>query len=96
MKKSRFFDKAQLLITIIGLSAFAVSLIFYMVMVLTAKVTYKESGDIDQVIYNSTLMCIYGIFSSTHLLMLAWFIIRALTFKRRMKEIETQNNILPL
>ena len=95
MKKSRFFDKAQLLITIIGLSALAVSLVFYVVMVITAKVTYKESGAIDQIIYNPTLMGIYGAFSSTHLLMLSWFIIRAITFKSRMKELEA-NNVLPL
>ena len=84
--EKKFFDKPQLLITIIGVFAFVISIILFIIMFLTGTVTYKDNGTIDEIIYQPTLFSIYSVFILIHFLMLLWFILRAITFKLRIRE----------
>ena len=89
MDKLRFFDRPQLTIAIVGVSSLMLSSILYIVMLFTAQVTYLENGDIDTLTYNPILFSIFGIFTLLHLLALVWFIIRAITYKKRAKEYDS-------
>jgi len=86
MNNKRLFDRPQLIIGIIGISAFFVATILYVVMLITANVTYLDNGEIDTLTYNPTLFSIRSIFSCIYLLALVWFVIRLITFKMRNKE----------
>jgi len=86
MNNKRLFDRPQLIIGIIGISAFFVATILYVVMLITADVTYLDNGEIDTLTYNPTLFSIRSIFSCIYLLALVWFVIRLITFKMRNKE----------
>ena len=86
MNKMKFFDRTQLLISIIGIAAFAISIAIFVPMFLTAKITYNESGAMESIEYNLVLQSIYSIFALTNVLALVWFVIRALTYKMRVKE----------
>jgi len=86
MNNKRLFDRPQLIIGIIGISAFFVATILYVVMLITADVAYLDNGEIDTLTYNPTLFSIRSIFSCIYLLALVWFVIRLITFKMRNKE----------
>ena len=86
MNKFKYFDRPQLLISIVGVSAFAISLIIYVIMFLTAQVIYSDEGVMENMIYNETLQNIYTLFLAIHLGAVTWFIARSITFKRRKKE----------
>lgn len=86
MNNKRLFDRPQLIIGIIGISAFFVATILYVVMLITANVTYLDNGEIDTLTYNPTLFSIRSIFSCIYLIALVWFVIRLITFKMRNKE----------
>lgn len=86
MNKLRFLDRPQLIIAITAVASLFISSILYIVSLITANVTYLDNGEIDTLTYNPTLFTIRGIFSLIHFLAVVWFIIRALTYRMRMKE----------
>ena len=90
MNKLKFFDRYQLIIAIVALSAFVLFLILYTIAFLTATATYKEPGVIDEIHYNPVLLGLFSSFFFVHLLAVIWFIIRAITFKMREKEYDAQ------
>ena len=86
MNKPRFFDKTQLLIAIIAVSATLLSLIFFIVMLFTATPTYDESGALTDLTYNNVIQTIFSIFFLIELIAIVWFIARSITYKLRIKE----------
>ena len=86
MNKTKFFDKYMFILSIVGLSSMAISIVLLIIMFLTAQVIYNDEGVVDQIVYHPVLSAIYAIFLSLQLLTLAWFIIRAITYKLRCKE----------
>jgi uncharacterized membrane protein len=86
MKRTRLFDKTQLIIAIIGVASFITTIVLYIPMFLTAEVYYNENGLVDKIEYNFIIQSIFSIFSILNILMLIWFIIRLITYKMRIKE----------
>ena len=86
MNKLKFFDRPQLLIAIIGVASLALTVIIYLAMFITAQIVYNEQGIVETMIYDKTLQNLYTAFNGVHLLMVTWFIARAITFKLRQKE----------
>ena len=89
MNKLKFFDRFQLLICIIGIAAFGLSIAIFVPMLLTGTIIYDENGIMQSIEYNFVLQTIYSIFSFINILAIVWFIIRALTYKMRIKEEDT-------
>ena len=90
MKQLKFFDRYQLIITIIGIAAFATAFIIFIPMFLTATLEYDEIKEVDVVVYNSILQALYSIFMFINFMALVWFIVRAITFKMRQKEYDKE------
>ena len=86
MNRFKFFDRPQLLISIIGIASLSVSSILLVTMVLTGEAVYLEDGTVDYVIYNSVISNLHTFFVVIHLLMVTWFAARAITYKMRKKE----------
>ena len=86
MNKSRYFDKYQLMIAIVAVAMAIISVILFIIMLLTSTITYDENGAISEIIYNNTLQMIYSIFFLGQLTALVWFIARTITYKMRIKE----------
>ena len=83
----KFFDKWQKIFLIgTGVSAFLM-VIFYAMMVMTAKVVEgTEDYLIPQYEYNYTYQVFYSTFFFMQLAFGAWFLARLVTFKMRKKE----------
>ena len=83
----KFFDKWQKMILIgLGISAFLM-VIFYAMMVMTAKVVEgTEDYLIPQYEYNYTYQVFYSTFFFMQLAFGAWFLARLVTYKMRKKE----------
>ena len=86
MNKQKFFDRPQLLIGITGLGAILVSLILFVVMVLTGTRIYDENGILTGITYNNVLQTIFIIFFLIQLIAITWFVARTITYKMRIKE----------
>ena len=86
MKRLKFFDRYQFIITIVGVAAFALAATVFIPMFLTGKVIYDEEGVMQTIEYNIVLQSLYSVFSFINVLALVWFIARAVTFKMRVKE----------
>ncbi|MBO4668200.1 MAG: hypothetical protein J5666_08790 [Bacilli bacterium] len=86
MKRLKFFDRYQLIITIIGVAAFALAATVFIPMFLTGKVIYDENGVMQTIEYNLILQSLYSVFSFINVLALVWFVARAATYKMRVKE----------
>ena len=86
MNKSKIFDRYQILITIIGLSALLVAVIMFVVMLFTATPIYDENHILTDLKYNYVIQMVFTIFYLGHLIALLWFVTRLLTYKLRMKE----------
>ena len=86
MNKMKFFDRAQLLICIIGVSAFATSIIVFIPMFLTGTIIYDEEGVMKTIEYNVVLQTLYSVFTFINVGAIVWFIARAATYKIRVKE----------
>ena len=90
MKELKFFDRYQLLITIVGIGALATAFTIFIPMFLTATIEYDAVKEIDVVVYNPIIQALYSIFMFINFLALVWFIIRAITFKMRKKEYDQE------
>ena len=86
MKRLKFFDWFQFLITIIGITSFGLAVTVFIPMFLTGTVIYDEEGVMQTIEYNLVLQSIYSIFSFINILAIVWFAIRAITYKMRVKE----------
>ena len=91
MKELKFFDRYQLIITIIGIAALMVGLTIFVPMFLTATIEYDAVKEMDVVVYNPILQALYSVFMFTNFTCLVWFIVRALTFKMRKKEYDQES-----
>ena len=87
MAELKRFDKYQLLIAIISASSFALSMIFFVIMYFTAQIVVEE-GELQKIVYDSTLQGIYSFFIFAYILGSVWFVARLLTYQLRKKEIE--------
>ena len=83
----KFFDKWQKIILIgLGVSGFLM-VVFYIAMVMTAKVVEgTEEYLLPQYEYNYTYQVFYSAFFFAQLAFGAWFLARLITFKMRKKE----------
>ena len=83
----KFFDKWQKIILIgLGVSGFLM-VVFYIAMVMTAKVVEgTEEYLIPQYEYNYTYQVFYSAFFFVQLAFGTWFLARLITFKMRKKE----------
>ena len=86
MHELKRFDRPQLMIGIVGIACFINSIVFFVVMFLTATVNYNEAGQMESLSYNPVLQSLYSIFALGNILALVWFLIRLLTFRMRKKE----------
>jgi len=91
MKELKFFDRYQLIITIVGIAALMVGLTIFVPMFLTATIEYDEVKEMDVVVYNTVLQSLYSVFMFINFTCLVWFIVRALTFKMRKKEYDQES-----
>ncbi len=91
MKELKFFDRYQLIITIIGIAALMIGLTIFVPMFLTATIEYDEVKEMDVVVYNTVLQSLYSVFMFINFTCLVWFIVRALTFKMRKKEYDQES-----
>ena len=90
MNKLKLFDKCQLLIAIIGVSAMIISSILFIVMVLTGTIVRDESGAITEIVYNNVVQTIFSIFFLMQITSIIWFVTRIATYKMRVKEEDAQ------
>ena len=86
MNRLKYFDKYQLLITIIGLAMLLVAVVLFIVMLFTATPTYDESGHLTTIEYNFTIQTVLMIFYLLHITAVVWFLARSITYKLRIKE----------
>ena len=86
MNKTRYFDKCQLIIAIVGLSSMLISFVLFVVMTLTGTRVYDENGILTGITYNNVLQSIFTIFFLVQLIAMVWFIARSITYKMRVKE----------
>ena len=91
MKELKFFDRYQLIITIVGIAALMIGLTIFVPMFLTATIEYDEVKEMDVVVYNAVLQSLYSVFMFINFICLVWFIVRALTFKMRKKEYDQES-----
>ena len=91
MKELKFFDRYQLIITIVGIAALMIGLTIFVPMFLTATIEYDEVKEMDVVVYNAVLQSLYSVFMFINFVCLVWFIVRALTFKMRKKEYDQES-----
>ena len=91
MKELKFFDRYQLIITIVGIAALMIGLTIFVPMFLTATIEYDEVKEMDVVVYNAVLQSLYSVFMFINFTCLVWFIVRALTFKMRKKEYDKES-----
>jgi uncharacterized BrkB/YihY/UPF0761 family membrane protein len=91
MKELKFFDRYQLIITIVGIAALMIGLTIFVPMFLTATIEYDEVKEMDVVVYNAVLQSLYSVFMFINFACLVWFIVRALTFKMRKKEYDQES-----
>jgi hypothetical protein len=91
VKELKFFDRYQLIITIIGIAALMIGLTIFVPMFLTATIEYDEVKEMDVVVYNTVLQSLYSVFMFINFTCLVWFIVRALTFKMRKKEYDQES-----
>lgn len=91
MKELKFFDRYQLIITIVGIAALMIGLTIFVPMFLTATIEYDEVKEMDVVVYNTVLQSLYSVFMFINFTCLVWFIVRALTFKMRKKEYDQES-----
>ena len=91
MKELKFFDRYQLIITIVGIAALMIGLTIFVPMFLTATIEYDEVKGMDVVVYNAVLQSLYSVFMFINFTCLVWFIVRALTFKMRKKEYDQES-----
>ena len=91
MKELKFFDRYQLIITIVGIAALMIGLTIFVPMFLTATIEYDEVKEMDVVVYNPVLQALYSVFMFINFTCLVWFIVRALTFKMRKKEYDQES-----
>jgi uncharacterized BrkB/YihY/UPF0761 family membrane protein len=91
MKELKFFDRYQLIITIVGIAALMIGLTIFVPMFLTATIEYDEVKEMDVVVYNAVLQSLYSVFMFINFTCLVWFIVRALTFKMRKKEYDQES-----
>ena len=91
MKELKFFDRYQLIITIVGIAALMIGLTLFVPMFLTATIEYDEVKEMDVVVYNAVLQSLYSVFMFINFVCLVWFIVRALTFKMRKKEYDQES-----
>ena len=85
MNNTKFFDKPQLLIAIIGILTFFASFVLFLIISNQQIVYQNESGE-TYVAHNGVLYSLLYVFVFAHLLMLIWFVIRAITYRLRTKE----------
>lgn len=91
MKELKFFDRYQLIITIVGIAALMIGLTIFVPMFLTATIEYDEVKEMDVVVYNAVLQSLYSVFMFINFVCLVWFIVRAATFKMRKKEYDQES-----
>ena len=91
MKELKFFDRYQLIITIVGIAALMIGLTIFVPMFLTATIEYDAVKEMDVVVYNPILQALYSVFMIINFVCLVWFIVRALTFKMRKKEYDQES-----
>ena len=91
MKELKFFDRYQLIITIIGIGALATGFLIFIPMFLTATLEYDAVREMDVVVYNPVLQSLYSVFMFINFTCLVWFVVRALTFKMRKKEYDQES-----
>ena len=91
MKELKFFDRYQLIITIVGIAALMIGLTIFVPMFLTATIEYDEVKEMDVVVYNTVLQSLYSVFMFINFVCLVWFIVRAATFKMRKKEYDQES-----
>ena len=91
MKELKFFDRYQLIITIVGIAALMIGLTIFVPMFLTATIEYDEVKEMDVVVYNTVLQSLYSVFMFINFTCLVWFIVRAVTFKMRKKEYDQES-----
>ena len=89
MNRLKYFDRYQLIITIVGLLTAALSIIVFVTMLFTATIVYDENGVFSDLIYNNTLVTIYACLTLAQLTTLVWFGARTITFRMRRKEEDT-------
>lgn len=91
MKELKFFDRYQLIITIVGIAALMIGLTIFVPMFLTATIEYDAVKEMDVVVYNPVLQALYSVFMFINFTCLVWFIVRASTFKMRKKEYDQES-----
>ena len=91
MKELKFFDRYQLIITIVGIAALMIGLTIFVPMFLTATIEYDEVKEMDVVVYNAVLQSLYSVFMFINFTCPVWFIVRALTFKLCKKEYDQES-----
>ena len=90
MNRTKYLDRYQLIIGIVGLSALAVAIVLYVVMLFTAHITFGENGEITAIEYILPLQLVQASFVLIHMTAAAWFIIRSITYRARIKEEESE------
>ena len=86
MNKLKYFDKYQFIIGITTIASLIISIILFIVMVVTATPIYDENGALINLIYNNIIQTIFTIFFFLQLTAVVWFIARTITYKMRVKE----------
>ena len=92
MNELKRFDKYQLLIAILSASSFALSMVFFFIMYFTAQIVVEE-GELQKIVYDSTLQGIYSFFLFAYILGSVWFFARLITYKMRLKEQQKEKDL---
>ena len=86
MDKLKYFDRYQFIIGITAIASLIISIILFIVMVVTATPIYDENGALINLTYNNIIQTIFTIFFLLQSTAVVWFIARTITYKMRVKE----------
>ena len=82
----KLFDQTQKILMIGGIISFALSLVFQVIMTAQSTPIYDENHLLVGYEYPQITQSLFGLFTYLHIFFIAWFIIRLITYKMRLKE----------
>ena len=82
----KLFDRPQKILMMGGIASLAVSLVFQVIMTALSTPIYDENNLSIGYEYPEVIQSLFGLFTYLHIFFIAWFIIRIITYKMRLKE----------
>ena len=82
----KLFDKTQMILSICGVATLILSLITFVITIMTATPIYDENNALVKMVYLDVPQTLFTIFFFICLASSVWFLARLITYKMRKKE----------